>query len=301
MNNLDVDDIARRYLAGETQKGIAKSLGVSAQVVNRRLHKAGVQLRTAREVNRATCNCIPVDETVAVSMYSSGYSELAIARHFGVTRNLIRGALLGRGVTIRGRSDANLIRMAKMTAEERKVLTDAAHAAVRGIPKSEEEVMKTALGRERRQTHSSRYELQLAGMIEERGIPVRRQKAVGRYNVDIAIEESSVAVEVFGGHWHSHGVHAARYRQRCDYLLDRGWLPIIVWVTAAYPLRREAAHYIVAWHDARCFYKTPTRQEHVIRGNGDGGPIFRADHDGRPVVPSLESSLGPYGDGRSPR
>lgn len=42
-------------------------------------------------------------------------------------------------------------------------------------------------------------ERQRAAMLRERGVEVTEQLAVGRYNVDVALDESPVAVEVSGG------------------------------------------------------------------------------------------------------
>ncbi len=207
----DTDDVCRRYLAGETEQGLAKNLNVSRSVISRILFEGGVTRRTASE-----------------SMY---------------------------------------LRMSQTSPEERIRLTDAAHAAVRGVPQSEEQVAKVALTRETKHVNVSALEKQLAAMLA--GIDITPQKAVGRYNVDLALTESRIAVEVFGGNWHASGDHAGRFRKRCDYLINAGWLPVIMWVSSKHPITEWAVNYIIALHQIRRSDESFGGQEHVIRGTGE--------------------------------
>ena len=210
--NLNIQDISKRYLAGEPEYKIAESLGVSRPVIERRLVEAGIRKRTPSEVTK--------------------------------------------------------LAMQRLSPAERQRLVSAAHAAVRGVTQSEEHRCKIAITRERKQTGVERGERLLAEKLRNFGLATTFQKAVGRYNIDIAIHEGSIAVEIFGGGWHGHGRHAARFRKRCDYLLNHGWLPVIIWVTKNFPLERPAVDYLISLSKIASRDKSLRRQERVLRGDG---------------------------------
>lgn len=296
MHRLDVGNLADRYLSGESAKEIAKSFGVTSKVITNRLVKAGVRLRTVAEVIKARGAPPGLSDAEIVALYKSGVTEQAVAHLDGRARPTIRRILLAHGVPIRGMREASAIRYAKTTPEERLRLTDAAHAAVRGITQSEEYRCQVALGRERNCTQASPTEKMLAALIRERGIDVTPRKAIGRYNVDIALTESSIAVEVFGGNWHASGRHAATYRKRLDYIIDAGWLPLIVWDTGRFPIEHRAVNYIVSLHAIRRSGEPVGSQEHVIRGDGYRDAIVERDAVNRPRVPSFKSAHDSRGD-----
>jgi very-short-patch-repair endonuclease len=288
MEAFDGDDLERRYLTGESLAQIAKSLGVSVSTVCRRLDKIGIKRRSISEAHRSRTRATIDDRDIA-RRYREGESELSISTSIGVSRCLIRCVLERTGEPIRGRSEASSNRMAKLTEEERLELTDAAHAAVRGVPQSEQHAFNIARGREANWSQwASPAELEIARTLTERGIDFTPQKAVGPYNIDLAIAESSIAVEVFGGGWHAHGSHATRYRERTDYLLDRGWMPIIVWATFHVPLGPGAAEYVIAQHEIRRSRKPERCCEHVIRGDGYGGPVPESEPKCPSIIPGRQ-------------
>lgn len=310
MKRIDTSDLAARYLAGETKEDLAKSFGVSSPVILNRLKKLGVPLRSNSEVQRARFGSPAIDEDVAVNLYIAGTSEQAVAKYFGANRAAIRQILKSRGVQIRGRGDATSLRMRQATPEERLALTQAAHAAVRGVPQGEEQRRKIALGRERLRSGATPSELDLGSLLEEaaraRGeafpaLGIVYQKAIGRYNADIALTGSSVAVEIFGGHWHTHGHHAEIYRKRLDHFLDSGWLPLIIWATKTFPLGPGAVDYVLSLHEARSQGESCGSQEHVIRGDGYRDSIIERDAVDRPRVPSYKPRDDTRGDDLGPR
>jgi hypothetical protein len=273
MLHLDGQDIERRYLAGESANQIADSLGISVNTVIRRLEARGIDRRGTMQASRMAKGTPDVADATIAEQYRAGESELAISKTFGISRCAVRAALLRENATIRDLRNAALNRASKMTVDERLKLTEAAHAAVRGVPQSEEKVCRTAATRQRTgRITIGEAEKRVNAMLSERGVFAVPQLAIGRYNIDLALTESSIAVEIFGGHWHATGYHATSYRKRLDYLLDQGWMPIVVWVTPTYPLTNRATDYIVSRHEERCLEKTARCHEHVIRGDGRGGP-----------------------------
>ena len=79
--------------------------------------------------------------------------------------------------------------------------------------------------------NSSDSERVLDEMLQAFGHHPVPQKAIGPYNVDLAV--GSVAVEVLGGEWHG---YKPRHRERTEQILDAGWSMVFVWDTPTYPL-----------------------------------------------------------------
>jgi hypothetical protein len=121
----------------------------------------------------------------------------------------------------------------------------------------------------------------LLAMLPDGALPC---KAIGPYNVDIAL--APIAVEVFGGAWHGGGRAAARWPKRIRYLLDEQWHVVVVWVEHARdPLTIGAAEYVVALRDQLRRNPALVGQYRVIRGSGK--EIIRgcANDDHFPVKP----------------
>jgi len=266
-----MDDIASRYESGESAKDIAKSLGVHVATVYNRLKRTG--LKPVSRLYRT------VDNAEIARLYVSGVSELAISKMFGIARTAIRARLLKAGIVIRTASEANVIRMARLSPDERQLLTANAHAAVTGSAKGEQACCQAALTRERKQLGISPAEIHLANILRGRGLSVSPQKAVGRFNVDIALDASRIAVEIFGGHWHATGRHAARHNRRVEYILNRGWRLLIIWVTPDYPLSLAAINYIVSLTQEPGGDESARGEHHVIRGDGEPCAIGQRNFD----------------------
>lgn len=168
-------------------------------------------------------------------------------------------------------------RMAKTPPEERMRLTNAAHAAVRGRRQSVEHRCKTALTIERNAKVASAYEADMIQWLTEEGISVTPQKAIGPYNIDIAIDESRIAVEIFGGNWHATDRHAARFAKRMEYLLRSGWTVIVIWACKGWGGKtlwsRASADYVIALHKVNRSRESASGEKHVIRGDGKTTPV----------------------------
>jgi len=276
-------DVCRRYTSGESSGEIAKDHGVSISCIASILKRNGIRPdgRKPKTIPKRRLN-IPLEEVT--SLYLSGISENEIAKRFGVSRAAIRPRLLSAGVPIRDSAQANRLMMAGRSSEENFRNTQAAHEAARGKPQPEEWAQKVALGRERNKRHIGPQEVELAAILTSKGFTVTPQKAVGRYNIDIAISEFPIAVEVFGGMWHAYGPHARRFRKRFDYLLDCGWIPVIVWISKDFPLGLGAVKYICSLAERLRSGKSVPRQEQVIRGDGKPTSIGKANIDYRAAV-----------------
>jgi very-short-patch-repair endonuclease len=213
---------------------------------------------------------LPISLDDLARRYLSGESELALSLAFNTSRATICDRLVKAGVTRRTKSEASFLAYGRMSEEARQDMTAAAHAAVRGKRQTEEHRCKIAQYNERegRQSTSERWlAQQIANRLHVKPIP---QKAIGRYNVDVAIAETRIAVEIFGGEWHATGSHAARFRKRCDYILNRGWSIIIIWNERKFwgTLDHGAVDYVAALHKRIGDGESRRRQEFVIGGTG---------------------------------
>jgi hypothetical protein len=277
---LNMDEIIRRYIAGDSCQVLAEAFGVHGDTIRARLAEAGVPRRKNTESPRR--ERVSIDSDAVVKRYLAGESEKALAAAFGVDRNAIRTRLRKAGVEPRNRSEAAYLRMAHATADERARLASAAHDAARGRRRPLSEKLARAATMEAMGVSApsvSAAEKLLAGWLSDAGLAVIHQKAVGPYNVDLAA--GTVAVEVLGGGWHRAKLHGERLR----YLLDAGWDVIYIWVDGRRsPLTAEAAQYVVSHCQVRDGDPAAPRCYRVIRGGGEFIAEGSADGDDIPDV-----------------
>lgn len=214
----------------------------------------------------------PIHDEI-IRRYQAGESSDMIAPDYNVTGGTIRHRLRHFGVT-RSRSEAKRLHMQRIGPEGRQQITAAAHDAVRGMVRTDADLAARALGKESTGTLNS-DEQRLWRILEPFGELVG-QKAVGPYNVDIAVN-GAVAVELFGGRWHLNGRHAARFDERVRYLFDQGWALVIVWNTHPRTLTTDVADQIGPFVDEMSRHPSPGGQYRVMWG--DGKLCARGSHD----------------------
>lgn len=172
---------------------------------------------------------LPVEQIVTA--YLAGESESSLAKRYGTSRTVIRHRLAHAGIERRGRTAANRLMMATRSPEENRRNAEAAHAAARGGVQPLHRLEQRAIVREQLGWDAGnigRGEIVVARYLEGLGFSIVPQRAVGIYNVDLAVNES-VAIEVYGGGWHLTGRHAQRHPVRRDFLLGAGWSLLVVW------------------------------------------------------------------------
>lgn len=248
------------YLAGKPVQEIEATAGISLTSLHRERVARGIPTRGPD---------LPMTEII--SAYRSGASELALSRQYGVSRGAISKRLIAAGVERRGTKEAGLVRVGGMTVEERKAQALAANKAARKRRVPEIEKFRRALAIEHRGMHDSGSEGLLRSMILGHGESAQPQRAIGPYNVDLAM--LPVAVEVLGGGWHS---AKTTHTERTPYILDAGWHLVMVWdyegVSALGP---GAADYLVTFVEkvrrnppATCQYRVITGQGEVLAARG---------------------------------
>jgi len=281
------DDIIQRYLSGETPSKIAERYGISKDVIARILKENATQMRPSAWSPKVFLPGLAVAE-----MYVTGKSVNAISKHYGCTRSTVVRVLKEAGIRLRGRSEAETVKWAQMKSASRRRQTEAAQEAVRGRKRSFETLCKTAKTRETRQTHKSVTEDILASMLQRMGFAPVIQKAIGPYNCDLAVHP--VAMEIFGGGWHWHGLHLRRSEKRFRYILDRGWNILAVVISPPrWPLNSEVADYIGAYLEALSSHPPEICEYRMIRGAGELLASGRADDDHIAIIPALRSTRDP--------
>jgi very-short-patch-repair endonuclease len=265
----DSNDLVRSYEGGLSLAKLMSKFHIATPTIIHVLKENGVVLRTY-----PTWRDLPQQEVVDV--YESGISENKVAKMFGVTRQAIRLLLISNHLHIRGQSEAEFLKWSQMTEEVKKHQIEAAHVSAKGKIHTFQERVNHAMSCFRTGNHATAIEKELISWLADRDIKSIGQFPIGIYNVDIAINEPPIVVEIFGGGWHSSGHHAARHNERTKYLLDQGWNVVIVWIdTRNYPLRPVVCDYLITLMNELCCGITPTRQYRVIFGDGKPAPRTR--------------------------
>lgn len=226
-----------------------------------------------------------------IRRYVAGESENKLAREVGVSRSAFRNLLLKYKVVPRTQSESEFVKWKFMRPESRVSQVAAAHRAAKGRVATIDELTRRATSRERTFSNVSNDEIILATHLRDFGYSVTQQKAVHVYNLDIALDEFSIAVEVFGGGFHAYGSHLIRFFERTKYLLDSGWNVVIVWVDRVrYPMSIGASERVISYVEE--FSRDPSirGQYRVILGNGQNASACESKFNSRSVIERLSCS-----------
>lgn len=285
----DFDDAIQAYLAGESQTEVGRKLGVSSSTIGRWLKITGVPRRPNTETNRMRREredaAAVIEMAEAIRRYREGEAAIHLAQEFGIGYKRFMNLLIREGIQPRTTRENLSIMYARMTPEQRRSIVAKANAAKRGRPASLLTLERAALTRERTMVSAGRYDLLLALWLTQRGVELTPQMALGRYNVDIAVHEPRVIVEVLGE------AHTARPAKRREYILNEGWRLIEVVVKGPIAALTElAANRIVALLKEASTNESSWGQHCVIGGYGETLPRFAGDFDNWASIKGSESS-----------
>lgn len=173
-------------------------------------------------------NEIPTIELLR--LYSNGSSELSLSKLYCCSRGAIRSRLIAGGAKIRTRSEASIISAAHFTPAQRKKRAEKANIALRGSKNSiETKIRRSKYYEKHVELRQSRYELEFDTALHKHKIDFVPQKSFNVYNIDFALVDKKVAVEIFGGVWHGSGRHVDKFNEKSRLLLDDGWVIVVVW------------------------------------------------------------------------
>jgi hypothetical protein len=229
-----------------------------------------------------------IDVDYVVNQYSAGRSILDISGEFSVSRNVIERRLIQAGVQLRGQSEASIVRMSKLTKDQRLALAANAHNSIRGTKRSFETLVKCAIAKQASQSSVSEHEQRIMHALRGQGIDPIPQLAIGPYNCDLACYP--VAVEVFGGQWHFSGRHLARAEKRIRYLGNAGWHVLMLVVdegVAHYRFGADTADHIATYVQQARSNPSGAREYRVIDCRGHTLAGGRCDDDHISVIPAF--------------
>jgi DNA-binding CsgD family transcriptional regulator len=101
-----IEEVERRYLAGESLKELAADLDVTSSAVGQALKRRGIALRTAGDTQRGAARAASRALTEAqaaecADLYVGGLSMLKLAEHYGISENGVRQTLRRLGIPAR--------------------------------------------------------------------------------------------------------------------------------------------------------------------------------------------------------
>jgi very-short-patch-repair endonuclease/transposase len=263
---VDINYAINLYTSGVPIKEIASKAEVGSSTIIRRMRDAGFQLRSIGESTALTLARRAGDLSKAVERYVSGETMQKVAADFGVTRRRLEIAVRSAGYTPRTMLQAVGLRYTNMSARERRSITAKANIAKRGRKASIASQERRARTLEVTLQLASRTDLLLSVWLAQKGIKFTPQKAFGPYNIDIAIEELAVAVEV-NGSWHYFPDRSSTEIKRRNYLLNGGWK--LIDVKLGKYLRPSCADKIISLLDAMRQNETSWGEHCVIGGDGE--------------------------------
>ena len=132
-------------------------------------------------------------------MYHAEISVLAMSKTLGINRRVVSSCLGDLGLKPRTGSEANRIRLGRMTELERRQLASAANNKARNSGRQREAVIEMAKRRQEspQSIHIGKFEPEIILHLENNGIKVIPQFAFDIYNLDIFIPDRKTAVEVY--------------------------------------------------------------------------------------------------------
>lgn len=161
LTDAQVDELSRRYIAGEGTKELGTAFGISGRVVSDYLRRAGVAARPKSH---------------------------GIVRHMAELTHEERSAMV---------TESMLGRWANVTPEGRAAMLDPMHEANRGVPRPESMKIRSAQTKSAKAGPDSAYEAQVGEWLTERGVDFRRQVQIKGWTADLAI--GNVLIEVTTG------------------------------------------------------------------------------------------------------
>lgn len=216
---------------------------------------------------------VPPDPQHIIDLYRSGLGTEDVAKQlpFPISSAWVYNFLRDEGV-LRTRQEAMDLVFAKRTPEQHTAWTAAAHDAVRGSTRTEESLCRGARTRFEKQLGVSEVDRMMAEWLRPHESIL--QKDVGRYNVDVLVNDT-VAVELLGHSSHNRGgPQSARAADRAKYILSTGLNLLYVWITEGdvWRLRREAADYALAFLEKTSSDPAFRGEYRVIWGDGEAAP-----------------------------
>jgi len=224
-----------------------------------------------------------IDEKSLADDYRAGMSEIACSRKYGITRAGVRCRIISAGIIPRSGSEANIIRMGKLSKDEKLALTKSAHDSVRGKKASKKSMEKISKTRhEQPWDHLvGRGEKEFIDELNNRKISFEWQYPIGGYNIDFLF--GSVAVELRCETCDP--LKREPQRKKIEYLLSRNFSVIYILFTRTDEFIGNLDK-IISEINLVCGLPFATGQYRMIRCYADRFTRVRRDNGQFAVIPS---------------
>ena len=154
-----------------------------------------------------------------------GLPEYEVAERLGTSRYLVSRNLFWYGIQRRGVSEANVLRFTNNPSERDRAASHARQFFT-GRPQTDEMRHQIAKTVHMNQKQVSHYERQVHDRLKELGLAVELLWPLDRWNIDIAIPDVLLAVEIHGG-WHDAPKKRDQDRRKAEYLKEQGWTLLV--------------------------------------------------------------------------
>lgn len=259
----DLDNAIAEILDGGFPSKVAKRHHASILTICKRAKSRGISLPVFQKKNT-----LPPE---VIDKYIEGQSVLSLSKQYGVSRTKIARFLLMNNIDCRNGSEANYVRMSKMTSEERHSLVEKAHNARRGTTESEAVLIQKAIHKQSLSCFFGPGENKFYEALCSAGFKPVRQKAVNIYNIDFAI--GSVAVELTIGTVKYQG-RATNELKRIKKCTDLGYRFFLIEAPSIDVLTRYIEQ-IISDLQVFCSNPPPAGQYWMIRCRAEKNSTFR--------------------------
>lgn len=252
----NLDDLIAKYKAGSSPRRLASEAGCSADTLRLRFKERGVEIRSHYTAHVLRRKPVP-DIDDMIEEYKSGKPLPVIAKEHKYDVGFLCLRFKEKGIKLRGITDSKRFDRAAITRFEK--------------------------GR-----HIHRLENEVANIISNAGFSVSQQFPVGPYNVDVAIGNLPIAVEICHTNAtnFNNGVPSkciSPQRRRIKYLLDRGWFVLYIIATGPGYGRQLTINLTLIRNELTAWLKRAYKDKSVfgcywiIWGNGKAPPVARYD------------------------
>lgn len=282
----NINDLIKIYKSGETINGISRIYGYPIDIIHKRFREKGIKPRSASESVWFDVNIKKI-----VREYLCGKSLKKISTEIGISRPAIIDKFKSIDVAIRGRSAAEIIKW--QTLKKNRSLIErqcsAAWDSVRNKKRSYAELCKRAKAHEEKLDRIFTFENDIAKILQNDGVNIIQQKAVGAYNVDIAIKERPVAIEIVC--CCPSIFKKTKQRERLKYFLNKNWFVIFVFCCGYKINFRHVRKHLLSLLQESSVDNSFIGKYGVVWGNGKMPTGSGYDLNGFPCIASTHSNV----------
>jgi very-short-patch-repair endonuclease len=228
-----------------------------------------------------------IDADHLVEDYLGGDSQRVLAARYLCSQATVGRVLAEAGVALRSRSAAGLLRASRASDEQRAIWRDR-FEPIRRKSTTPTALARRAVARQTVEGQIGRFERETEEALARCGFEPRRQVAVGKYNVDLAVNQLAVEIHT-NAHGPRTGSRIGTIQSRVDYLTDQGWTVLYVW--CPYGINPGDARNVIARVDELRGSPAVPGEYRVLRCHGYPPALGRPQHNYLPLMPTA-SGMG---------